>query len=100
MHDAHPGVAEAARQDAVDEVHGDVLVGVRYQRQAGEDQHQQRELGDLEAAADRPVEQVARHHVGEGERHHAEEQDGGGHAEDGVGPPLPATATTLQQRPS
>ena len=68
VHRALQPRARARPSDAVDEVHGDVLVGVRDERQAGEDQHEQQELGDLEAAAQRPVEDVARHHVDERER--------------------------------
>ncbi len=41
--------ARRGREPAVDEVHGDVLVGVRHERQPGEDQHEEQELGDLEA---------------------------------------------------
>ena len=56
------------------------------------------ELGDLEGAADRPVEQVARHHVDEREHHHAEQQDRGGDAERGVGAPFPDRARRRRHR--
>src|SRR5712692_5085483 len=90
VHGAHEGFCPAWRQHAVDEIHGDMLVGVRYQRQAGEDQHQQRELGNLERAAQREIEQVARHHVDEGDEHQDEQDRRGRDAEHRVGAPLPA----------
>src|SRR5439155_1543311 len=55
----------------------------------GEDQHHQHELGDLERAPHRPVEDVPRHHVHEREEHHGQEDGGGGDAENRVGAPLP-----------
>src|SRR6185295_10463809 len=89
VHDPDPGPRDAVGQDAVDEVHRHVLVGVRDERQAGEDQHHQPELGDLEGAADRLVQQVAAHHVEEGEHHHGKEKGGCRDAEHGVRPPFP-----------
>src|SRR5919204_2193148 len=90
VNESHQRIYRARRQHAVDEVHGDVLVAMRHERQPGEDQNQQRQLGHLEAAADRAIEEIARHHVDEREAHHGEEQRRGGDAEDRVGPPLPA----------
>ncbi len=81
-------------QEAVDEVHDRVLVGVRHERQAGEDQHDQHELGDFECAAHRSVEDVAAHDVDDREQHHGEEDGGSGAAEDDVGAPLPAVGGT------
>src|SRR5258706_9051254 len=79
----------ARRQHAVDEIHGDVLIAVRDQRQSREDEDQEGELGELEGAADRPVEEIARHDVDERQQHHGEEEGGSGDAEDGIDPLLP-----------
>ena len=58
----------------------------RDQRQPGENQRQQQKLGDLEGAAQRPVEDVAADHVGRGQRHQAEQQHGGGGAQRAIEP--------------
>src|SRR5262245_54530989 len=62
---------------------------MRNERQSGEDQHQQAELGDLEGAADRPVEEIAADHVEERQHHHGKEKGGRRNAEDSVRPPFP-----------
>src|SRR5262245_40069858 len=76
-------------ENPIDEVHDGVLVGERHQRQSGEDQHEQHQLGDLERAAHGATEAVAGHDVYHGEEHHGEEDGGSGDAEDQVGIALP-----------
>src|SRR3954469_19955695 len=95
---AHHGVHQPLQlehrgrgQHAVDEVHGDVLIRMRHERQPGEDQHEQHELGDLKGAADRAVEKIACDDVDERQAHQGEKESGGGDAEDRIAPPLPAT---------
>ena len=63
-----------------------MLVGPRGERQPGKDQRQQQQLGDLEGAAQRPVEDVAADDVGRRQRHQAEQQDGGGGAQRAIEP--------------
>src|SRR5438105_14710588 len=92
VHQLHGAVEPALGDGAdhpIDEIHDRVLVGEGDERQAREDQHEQHQLGDFEGAAQRPVEDVARHHVGHGEGHHQEEDGGSGDAEERVGAPLP-----------
>ena len=67
--------ADGGREEAVEGVDGDVLVLARNQRQAREDQDRHHHLGDFETALDRSVEEVAHHHVDEGQRHHREQQE-------------------------
>ena len=45
---------------------------MRHERQPGEDQHEQHELGDLKGAADRAVEKIACDDVDERQAHHGE----------------------------
>src|SRR5262249_61370458 len=51
-------------------------------------QDERHQLGDLERAAHGTAEDVARHHVDHGERHHGEEDGRSGHAEDEIGAPV------------
>ena len=70
----------------VDEVERDVLVRPRGERQSGEDQRQQQQLGDLEGAAQRPVEDVAADDVGRRQSHQAEQQNSRGGAQHAIEP--------------
>src|SRR3984893_18523716 len=79
----------AGPEKTVDEIHGGVLIGKRDEWQPREDQHQQHQLGHFESAAQRAVEDVARHHVHHGQEHHGEKDDGGDHAQERIGAPLP-----------
>src|SRR5207249_1728869 len=89
LHRALQPPLSAGAEEPIDEIHERVLVRPRHERQPGEDQHHQHELGDLERAPHRPVEDVPRHHVHEREEHHGQEDGGGGDAENRVGAPLP-----------
>ena len=76
----------ARRHQVVGEIDAHMLLAARDERQPREDQHRHQDLGDLEAAGHRVVEQVAPHHVGEREEHHREQHRAGDEAEHGLEP--------------
>src|SRR5260221_1991811 len=65
----------------VEEVDGDVIAAQGHQRQAREDEGSEQHLGELEAARDRLVQEIAPEHVDAGEQHQAEHQRRGDGAE-------------------
>src|SRR5262245_59787377 len=63
-----------------------MLACPRGERQSGKDQRQQQQLGDLEGAAQRPVEKIAADDVRCGQRHQAKQQDRRGGSQPAIEP--------------
>jgi hypothetical protein len=63
-----------------------VLIRPRGERQPGKDQRQQQQLGELEGAAQRPVEDIAADDVGRRQSHQAEQQDSRSGAQHAIEP--------------